>query len=364
MAIKLPDQARLIRVQSGADRDAAAAALRVASNMGVPPYRFVVGVRNRVYGLGLRRARRLGRPTVSVGNLTAGGTGKTPMVIEVCRRLEAMGHRPAVLLRGYEPAGLETKQGSDEAAVLRGALGAVPVHPDWSRVRGAKAVLDKHPETSVFVLDDGFQHRRAYRDLDLVLIDATRPFGFGRLLPRGLLREPVGALRRADAVVVTRADRVPAGELAAVDRRVERVTGREPLAHAAHHWAELKAGHRVQPVSRLKGLAVLGVSGIGNPADFEAKLRAEAGRVVGMLAFDDHHAYSRSEVSGVLHHAEERGAEAVVTTEKDWVKWRRLAGGVKATLPVYRPIVRMAMLRGGEALGERLAAAVGEAAGS
>ena len=356
MKLRLPDQARLIRIQSGKDRDAAAVALRLASNLGTPAYRVAVGVRNRMYDLRLLRARRLGRPTIAVGNLTAGGTGKTPMVIELCRRLEAMGHRPAVLLRGYEPAGLESKEGSDEAKVLRGALGSTPVQADSSRLRGARAVLATHPDTSVFVLDDAFQHRRARRNLDLVLVDSTRPFGFGRLLPRGLLREPKRNLRRADAVIITRADRVDAATLLRLDEQIKRITGSAAIAHAAHRWAELRIGHETREVSWLGRRRVLGVSGIGNPADFEAKLRSVAGGVVGMLAFDDHHAYTRSEVLGILHHAEERGAEAVVTTQKDWVKWRRLAGGTKATLPVVRPIVRMGFLDGEDALDEMLAA--------
>ena len=359
MKLRLPDQARLIRIQSGTDRDPAAVALRLASNMGTPAYRAAVGVRNRMYDLHLLRSRPLGRPTVAVGNLTAGGTGKTPMVIELCHRLRVMGHRPAVLLRGYEPAGLESKEGSDEAKVLRGALGSIPVQADSSRVRGARAVLAAHPDTGVFVLDDAFQHRKARRDLDLVLIDATRPFGFGRLLPRGLLREPLRSLRRADAVIITRADRVDGATLEKLDRRITRVTGRAPIAHAVHHWAELRIGHEARDVAWLSSHAVLGVSGIGNPADFEAKLRGAAGRVVGMVTFDDHHAYTRSEVQGILNHAEERGAEAVVTTQKDWVKWRRLAGGTKARLPVVRPIVRMAFLDGGDALDEMLREAVG-----
>ena len=359
MTLRLPDQARLIRIQSGEDRDAAAVALRMASNLGTPAYRAAVGVRNRMYALRLLRARRLGRPTIAVGNLTAGGTGKTPMVIELCRRLGAMGHRPAVLLRGYEPAGLEGKEGSDEAKVLRGALGSIPVQADSSRVRGARAVLAAHPDTSVFVLDDAFQHRKARRDLDLVLIDATRPFGFNRLLPRGLLREPLRSLRRADAIIITRTDRVDEATLKDLDRRITCITGRAPVAHTAHHWAELRIGHEARDVAWLGGHAVLGVSGIGNPADFEAKLHAAAGRVVGMLTFNDHHAYTRSEVQGILNHAEERGAEAVVTTQKDWVKWRRLAGGTKATLPVVRPIVRMGFLDGVDAVDEMLIEALG-----
>ena len=339
------NQARMLRVMSGEDRDVVAHALRAAANVGVPPYRAVVAARNLMYGTRLRGAKRLGRPTISVGNLTAGGTGKTPMVIELVDRLRAMGHRPAVLLRGYEPGGLESKQGSDEAAVLRGAFGGdVPVCPNPSRVAAAKTVLDERPDLTVFVLDDGFQHRRAARDLDLVLVDATRPFGHGRLLPRGLLREPRRALRRADAVVITRADRATDTELADLTRRVTRLHGRPPVAACRHCWSGLREGCKDHPLDKVADLRVLGASGLGNPADFEASLRAVAGDVAGCLVFDDHHPYTRADVRGVMNTALERDAEAVVTTEKDWVKWRRLAGGVKLPLPVYRPRVQMAFM--------------------
>ena len=153
---------------SGEDRDWRAHALRGVANLGVLPYRLGVAARNLLYAARLRAAKDLGLPTISVGNLTAGGTGKTPMVIELADRLRTMGHRPAVLLRGYEPGGGEDGATSDEAAVLRGALGpGVPVRPNPSRVAAARAVRDERPDLTVFLLDDGFQHRRAARDLGL-----------------------------------------------------------------------------------------------------------------------------------------------------------------------------------------------------
>ncbi|MEL7087838.1 MAG: tetraacyldisaccharide 4'-kinase, partial [Planctomycetota bacterium] len=266
-------------------------------------------------------------------------------------RLQAMGHRPAVLLRGYEPAGFESKKGSDEAAVLRGALGDdVPVMPDKNRVRGAAAVLEKNPEVTVFLLDDGFQHRAARRDLNLVLIDATRPLGFGRLLPRGLMREPIGALRRADAVILTRTNRVEPDELRHISERIEAVTGHPPLAHAQHDWTMLRLAYKSYPLERLGRYTALGVAGIGNPADFEQRLRQLVGGCVGCLIFDDHYLYERSDLSGIFNTALERGADAVVTTEKDWVKWRRSAHGVKIKIPVFRPVVEMKFAQGEAAL--------------
>ncbi|MEM1107657.1 MAG: tetraacyldisaccharide 4'-kinase [Planctomycetota bacterium] len=363
----MPDRPRLTQtdrlhgIMSGEHRDPLAVGLRLATNLGTPAYRLVTGVRNTLYDAGVLRSHPLGRPTVSIGNLTTGGTGKTPMVIEVIRRLQAMGHRPAVLMRGYEPAGLESKKGSDEAAVLRGSLGGdVPVMANPSRVDGARDVLAERPDVTAFVLDDGFQHRRAQRDFNLVLVDASVPFGFGRVLPRGLLREPIRNLKRADGVVITRADRATPDELAALDARIKSTTGKATLAHARHRWAGLRQGHHDLSVDYLADKTVLGCSGLGNPADFEASLREAAGRCVGHIVFEDHRNYNRSDISGVFNTAEERGAEGVVITEKDWVKWRKKAGGVKSGLPVFRPVVQMEFIDGGDELDAAIAQAVGD----
>ncbi len=352
---KQRSHARVYAVMSGQAGDPTAQLLRGVTTLATPLYRGAVAGRNALYAARVLPSRDLGRPTVSVGNLTAGGTGKTPMVIALARRLQALGHRPAVLLRGYEPGGYEGKQGSDEAAELRGSLGPdVPVKPDGDRVAGAAAVLAEHPLTSVFLLDDGFQHRRARRDLNLVLIDSLRPFGFGRLLPRGLLREPRSALRRADAVILTRTNRVGAGVLQQLGDEVERITGRRPIAYAEHDWSALRLAHRQVPLERLADLRVMGVAGIGNPADFEQRLRELAGQSAGVLVFDDHHRYHRRELAGIFHTAQERGAQAVVTTEKDYVKWRAFASGVRAELPVYRPVVTMRLPHGEAAVDDLL----------
>jgi len=355
-------QARILGILGGEDQDLCARTLRLTTNLGVLPYRAVVAVRNTLYNLGVMPSCDLGRPTLSVGNITAGGTGKTPMVIALANQLRAMGHRPAVLLRGYEPASSEPRTGSDEAAVLRSALGDhVPVMPDANRVRAAAAVLRNHPAVSVFLLDDAFQHRKAKRDLNLVLIDATRPFGFGRVLPRGLLREPLRNLRRADAIIITRSNRATPQSLEALDRRLEKITGRPPIAHAMHDWASLRLDEETHPLETLAERSVLGVSGLGNPADFEQRLGEAAGRCVGCLAFDDHRPYSESDLADIFTAAAERGAEAVVTTEKDWVKWKPILDAIKPSLPVFRPVVEIKFLDGGDDLAAMIRQAVGDA---
>ena len=349
-------EAQWLAVMSGADRSASAAAWRAGLRAATPLYRGGLQA-HRVWQWS--RKRRLPRPTLCVGNLTAGGTGKTPMVMEVCERLLAAGRRPAVLMRGYRVRNAADPQ-SDEAEVLRAGLPVtVPIRPDPRRWRAAAAVVRDHPEVGCFVMDDGFQHRVIHRDVDLVLIDVTRPFGFDALLPRGLLREPKSALRRADAVVLTRCDRVDAAAVEAVDAEVERVTGARAIARTRHAWSGFRRGSDTFPLDALRGRRVVAVSGIGNPGGFESQLRDPA---LGIELLDhrrlnDHHAYSRAEVASLLNAAVERRADAVVTTEKDWVKWRRLGGRkrLKLTVPVWRPVLGLGFESGSEALDKLLA---------
>lgn len=339
------DHDRFLRLVRGHDRSPPAAAARLGLSAAAAPYRAAVALRNRAFDLGLRRPMPLGRPTVSIGNLTTGGTGKTPMVIDTVRRLRATGERPAVLLRGY---------GDDETRELATALAdtdpPTPVEANPSRVAQAAALLERCPDVSAFVLDDGFQHRQAHRDLDLVLIDATDPFGGGRLLPRGLLREPTCSLRRAHGVIVTRSDQVDAETLARLDAEIERLTDRPPLAHVAATWRVLRVDEAAdeQPTQTLRERRVLGACGIGNPGAFERQLRQAAGEVVGMETRNDHHPWTAEALREVLDRAAAAGGEAVVTTEKDWVKWRPLLGRMpdSQTLPIYRPILMMRFLDG------------------
>ncbi|MFA9477888.1 tetraacyldisaccharide 4'-kinase [Phycisphaerales bacterium AB-hyl4] len=357
------DTPRLHAILSGRDRSVAGRLARPGLTAAAAGYGAAVQLRNVAFNRGLKRVTPLGRPTVSVGNITAGGTGKTPMVIEFVRRLLASGHRPAVLMRGY---------GDDETMELQDTLGAIAtangdnkpttlVIADPDRVRGAKSAIVRDPAVDCFVLDDGFQHRRAGRDRDVVLVDATNPFGYGYLLPRGLLREPVQNLRRADGVIVTRADQVDDGERAVLDERIRRLTGKPAVAHAAHRWTSLRDADDVPwPVERLQSLKVLGVCGIGNPASFAGRLAEHASSLAtsatsreaypGVMALGDHHAYRHDELTDMLREAELRGAEAVVTTEKDWVKWRSLVAGHGLPMPVLRPVLAMQFLDGDAAV--------------
>ena len=165
-------------------------------------YRIVIALRNVLFDCGLRKPRRVAVPVISVGNLTTGGTGKTPVVALIVELLVQLERRPAIISRGYRSVDGEA---NDEKRVLERLCPGIPHEQNRSRFQAAESLLQKSAR-DIIVMDDGFQHRQLHRDFDIVLIDATNPFGYGSLLPRGLLREPLSALRRADLVLITRAD--------------------------------------------------------------------------------------------------------------------------------------------------------------
>lgn len=313
-----------------------------------PFYKAALACRNAAFQARLRTIHRLPKPVISVGNLTVGGTGKTPMVIELAQRLRRAGHHPAVLLRGYKA----DSSGSDEANVYIKELGdATPVEADPDRVAAARRVMATAPETDVFLLDDGFQHRRVHRDLDLLLIDATEPFGLGHVLPRGRLREPIHHLRRAHCVIVTRCDQCSDAQLQSIDHQIQQISPQLPIVHAAFQWTGLRdALGREHPLETLLNARVIGVCGIGNPRAFEQNLRRHAGFVVAQHALADHHHYTGDQIRCFLDEAMALRANAIVMTEKDWVKWQPLLGQSPLSTAVFRSIQRVQYLDGGDVL--------------
>lgn len=323
-----------------------------------PLYALGAAAKNRAYDSGLAKAHGLGRPTVSIGNLTTGGTGKTPMVAWVVRQLAQAGHRPCVLLRGYK-----AQNGmSDEAEELRQLVGDVAqVAPNPDRVAEAQKVLAAHPEVTCFVLDDGFQHRRAKRDLDLVLVDATNPWGYGATLPRGLLREGKAGIRRADGVILTRCDRVSPEQLAQVEAQVRAAFGRPPLALARHGWegfAVWRGGVEMkESADALQTGQVACVCGIGNPEAFLAQAHGCA-NVVMVQPMADHFAWDAGSLAALFAKVRASGANLVLTTEKDFVKWHPHLAGLRLELPICRPRLAMQFPRGGDALATLLASRI------
>ncbi len=287
------------------------------------PYGVGVWWRNRRFD----RARRVVRatvPVVSVGNLTLGGTGKTPCVEWVARHYRERSVLVAILSRGY---GAEAGR-NDEAMVLEENLPDVPHYQGADRVALAETAVEES-ESELLVLDDGFQHRRLHRDLDIVLIDATDPPACDHLFPRGTLREPVSGLRRAGAIVLTRCDQVSPAESDAIRKWLAARWPQTPVAETVHRPTELVGTDGTEPVESLAGATVGGFCGIGNPGGFRRTLEALGATVAGFHTFPDHHAYTRADVEMLTRWAGTLPANAVIaTTQKDWVKLRvaELAG--------------------------------------
>lgn len=313
--------------RSGLLFDLARMALSVAS----VPYGAAVVLRNLYFDLLKGKAFRVERPVISVGNLTTGGTGKTPVTARVSRLLEERRLTIAILLRGYMARGARRHAGdedaapekwsshSDEALVLKRQCprAIVLVNPD----RAASARRAVAEGADVILLDDGFQHRRLARDLDIVLVDATLPFGYGHILPRGLLREPASSLRRAGLVIVTRSNEIDHAARGLLLGTLRRVSGGKPIIEARHApagFTDMK-GRGVEGLSPAEVQAVI-FAGIANFESFRRGVEGLGVRVLAAYQFPDHHDYTDDEITGLQRAALDLEANAVLTTEKDAVK--------------------------------------------
>ncbi len=308
-------------------------------------YRMAVQGRNLLYDTGLARARRGPIPAVSIGNLSVGGTGKTPVAAWLAAELSARGARPAIVLRGY---------GADEPQVHARLNPAIPVIVAADRVDGVRRAAAGGAR--VAVLDDAFQHRRAARVADVVLIAAERGLGHGRLLPAGPLREPIHALRRATLVVVTRKAATRA-EAERVLREMTAVSG-GPGAIAALSPELLVTADDgdTQPIEVVKDRHVSLLTGVGEPALVAAQL-STAGALVDLHTFPDHHAFTDADLARVS--AEARDADYVVCTLKDAVK---ISGRWPGRRPLWYVSQRLTVERGAEHLADLLDAVLAAAA--
>lgn len=297
-------------------------------------YSVVTRARLSAYRSGLLSTSKLPVPVISVGNLTTGGTGKTPLVEWICRKIAGDGVRVCVLSRGYGRINPKTqvvvstgteiltneREAGDEpfllAENLRG-IAAVVCNPN--RFAAGQWAIE-NLGSQVFVLDDGFQHLRLRRDLDIVTIDATEPWGGGRLLPRGRLREPRKSLSRADCVVVTRVDQI--GDPDSLRDEVTEVATGIPVFISRMLTSGLFTLEGNPVVSPLKPTGAF--CGVGNADSFFNQLRQSGYEPAFTRAFPDHHPYKQSDIDALAREAEDSGALSLVTTAKDSIKLRSL----------------------------------------
>jgi len=329
-------------VISGRERGLGAAALRGAARLAEPFYGIGVRLRNWTFDARIRRAHVAPRPVICVGNVTTGGTGKTPVVRWLADELRRRGHRPAVLMRGYKgQASPDGSIASDEQRLLEELLGQpgqtpVPVVADPDRVRGARRAIEIDPQVTVFLLDDGFQHRRLRRDVDLVLIDAASPFGHGHLLPRGLLREPLSGLNRAHALLLTHVEAVDDARAADIERALRHHNAYAPLYRCRHVHGGFMASDGRHDATELTGRRYFAFCGIGNPKSFTRQLQSTGGQCAATRFFDDHHVYTDEDLERLANLARSAASDVMITTQKDWVKLRSLSGAMTVQPPIWR----------------------------
>lgn len=295
-------------------------------------YTLAVELRLVLYRFGFIRIRMLPVRVISVGNITLGGTGKTPTITHLADLARRRGTRAAVLSRGYGRRNeqkiavvsdgrkvlLGPEDAGDEPAMIAAACPGTPVVVGSDRYRAGREAVERF-DPAVVLLDDGFQHVRLHRDLNIVLIDGSDPFGNGRLFPAGILREPLGQLARADAVLITRADASP--DLTGLKERISRHT-KAPLFTSSFVPRGLVslADGTSRPLSELRGRTVIAAAGIARPASLKRMLTGLGATVRELRAFPDHHGYSPEDLASLRSLAKEQDASVIITTEKDAVK--------------------------------------------
>ena len=313
-----------------------------------------VKIRGYLYKLGILRCFHLSSKVISVGNITLGGVGKTPIVRMIAEYIQGQDKKPAVLLRGYMKDKEEGIIPSDEAMLLESSLRDVPVAVGKDRVKGAKKILD-NSRPYVFWLDDGFQHWRIYRDLDIVAIDATNPFGNGYLLPRGILREPFGSLARADVFIITKCDfgRKNIAKIRTV------LTEKSPNAaivetvHSPEYFLSLYENENIE-LSFIKGKTVCLFCGIGDPVSFNKTVITLGAQVEKHFFFSDHHWYAEKDIEKIVSCCLENNIFYVVTTKKDAVKLEPFKRVVGDKIRVLVLEIKIKILSGESSFSERI----------
>jgi tetraacyldisaccharide 4'-kinase len=333
---------------SGEKAGLVAVMLRLLLRLASVGYSIAVQFRNFMYSSGLLKVRYAKAAVISIGNITTGGTGKTPLVIWLCKKIIS-DFQCAILTRGYKTSFRESEYLTDEPAIFTESCPEVKVIVNPDRVAGAEEAAIKFG-TKVLIMDDGFQHRRLARDLDIVTIDATEPFGYGKMLPAGLLREPVSSLKRASAVVVTRCDQVAEKELSELVARIRQINSDMLIARSIHAPAYVKLIDNIEiNFEDLKGKKVYAFCGIGNPDSFMTTVKKTGAEIVGSKIFNDHHHYKEACMTDIFEQAQLLNADLIVTTQKDQNKIVKPVS-LKTEIPLAYIAIKIKFLAGEEKL--------------
>jgi len=341
---------------SGQKTGLGTALLRLLLGFAAGGYSIAVRARNFLYSKEWLKVHRADAAVISVGNITVGGTGKTPLVIWLCKeiisdsRFQISNPQCAILTRGYKSRAQETEGYRDEPAILAESCPGVKVIVNPDRVAGAAEAVGKFGANTL-IMDDGFQHRRLARDLDIVTIDATQPFGYGKMLPAGLLREPVASLKRVDAVVITRCDQITETELSEIEKTLQIINPNMIIARSIHAPTFVKYPEppvipgktgiqknsetmdsrlrRNDSIEHLKGKKIYAFCGIGNPDAFLNTIKTICSELVGSKVYNDHHHYTDDCLADIYEQAGGLKADLILTTQKDWTKITQLASAKK-----------------------------------
>lgn len=314
-------------------------------------YGVIVRMRTSFYKNGILKSKRLSCKVISIGNLTVGGTGKTPLAMYMANLLQRAGYQLVIISRGYggsaEKTGgivsngktvrMSVEQAGDEPYLMATRLAGIPVIVGSHRYQsGKQAILSFHPD--ILLLDDAFQHIQLQRDLDLCLCDGEKPFGNGYLFPRGMLREPVAHIRRADAVVLTHNQRPP--EISSSVKKMQKYIPGKPIFRCSYQPSKFRepANDKIHPIEILTGRKILAFSGIAQNDKFAAMLSELGGHILKFIPFSDHHWYTNSDVIQILQVAKDLHADYIVTTEKDYV---RIGNSLSSSFPTLTLVISL-----------------------
>ncbi len=305
-------------------------------------YYIAITLRNFFYDISIFKKTKVDAAVVSIGNITTGGTGKTPLVAWLCNYFAEKNIKTAVLTRGYK---LKSSDLADEPVILAKNCPDTEIIIDTDRAQGAKKAIAEY-NAKLLIMDDGFQHRKLARDVDIVAVDATEPFGMGKLLPAGFLREPLGSLKRADAVVITRINQTQPENIENIKETILKIKPDMVFASAVHKpiCAGLIKDKRIA-LDELKGKRIYAFCGIGNPDAFFQTLSELALNIVGKRVYNDHHRYAQSDIMDIFSDSRAEKAELIITTQKDWIK-TALLNMEKIDLPVAWLAVELEFIQG------------------